>query len=321
MWFWLTFALLGLVVYLPICLALWYFIIMPLSSYLEKKGYNDTAYFTAIAGVVLLVAAAFLFHGGLFGWYDKIEKPDVITVSIDDEVKNEFFKQEEKDGELYLTFIDKDFSEYSDSHLKNSSGYIRFNIKNENAKKERANLKWNIEINGTTYERSTLPVSNEIHFLSDSFALKFGDSAATVKAKNDLGEITKKVHLKKLSTEEECKKAEFSSYSLCKKIADANARDAKKQEEANTKEKSNTPLNSSTPKSSTNNNSHANSSSCDYYQSGRCWDDVIEQAWEDGYMDAYYGGHSYYRDCDGECADIYEEAYERGNYYGNLEYK
>ena len=313
MWFWLSFLLLGMVVYLPLGMIIWFCLVVPFANWLEKRGNYDVAALMEIVSFVLLITCAVLVHGGFFGWYDHIEKPAEIIVYVDENVKNDFYKSEEIGGEINLTVSDKNFSEYNKSHLADN-GYIRFDITNKDAKKERANLKWVVEVNGKEYERNDLPTGTEIHLFDDSFALPVGKSTVKIVAKNNLGEATKTIVINKLSTEEECAKSDNAEVALCMKIKDSNLADAEKEAEKNS---SNSSSYSSTPSPAVPNRS---SNTCDYYEYDRCWDDVIEKAYEDGYQDAYYGHHSYYQECEGVCFDIYDEAYEKGYYYGRLEY-
>lgn len=315
MWFWISFALLGLILYLPIGFLIWLILIDPLSTAC-KKQWENISDLISIIGVILLFTGAFLFHGGLFGWYDKIEKPDTILASVDDEVKNDFYQYREQDGKIYLTVSDKNFSETNKSHLT-GSGDIHFNVKNKNAKKERANLKWTIEIDGTEYKRNTLPADTEIHLLSASFSLKVGETIAKVTAKNDLGEVSKTVVINKLSTESECAKSENAEVGLCKQLIAANQADAEAKAATETKNKSSSSTSSGTASSSTsrtNTSSGSSTTKCSYEAYGQCWDDVIEQAESDAWGDAYLYGDNFnrypsYRGCDGVCADIYDDAY------------
>ena len=58
-----------------------------------------------------------------------------------------------------------------------------------------------------------------------------------------------------------------------------------------------------------------------HYEYGQCWDELEEKAYDDGSMDAYFGGHGYYEGCSGVCEDIYEDAYYEGYWdYGGEDY-
>ena len=320
MWFWVSFVLLGLLVYIPIGVIIYLGINTIVAIF--TNGNDDIFEMSKMISGVVIVTVAILAHGGLFGWYDKIEKPDEIIVSVDDEVKNDFYKYEERDSVIYLTVSDKNFSESNESHLTDN-GNIRFDIKNANAKKERANLKWTMEIDGKEYERSTLPTGTEIHLLSDDFSLKIGESTVKVKAKNDLGEITKTVVIKKLRTEDECRKEENAGVLLCKKVAEANLADSEKKAEAEAKKQKQSSPSTSNPVYTYETSvldGTADTTNCDYVKYGKCWDNVLEQAYEDGTLDAWLNedgflGYPHYQGCEGVCADIYDDEYWKGYYY------
>ena len=314
MWFWISFVILGMLVYLPIGALFVCLVVVPLEVCFSKRG--DLSEFTVPIAVVLLSVAAILFHGGLFGWYDKIEKPDEIIVSVDSEVVNDFYKREDHDGKVYLTVTDKNFSETTKSHLIDN-GYIRFKVGNENAKKERANLVFTVKINGKEYKRDDLPAGTETPLFGDAFALPFGETTVEVTAKNDLGEVAKTVVVNKLRVESECAKAENAEVRLCKKFAAANLADAEEKANAKASAESGGPASQNTYVYTAGDDSlkgSDNTANCDYVKNGKCWDEVIEQADEDGWGDAYYYGDDFgkvllYRGCEGECADIYDDAY------------
>ena len=79
----------------------------------------------------------------------------------------------------------------------------------------------------------------------------------------------------------------------------------------------NSPKPTETLKPSTNQSAPSNSSStCHHYEAGRCWDNLEDEAYNQGQDDKYYGryGASYYEidDCDNLCKDILEDAYNEG---------
>ena len=325
MWFWISFLLLGLVAYLPVGAILWAALMSAVVVFTKNKESAFEISEVVIGG--MLTVLALLFHGGLFGWYDKIEAPNGIVVSVDDEVSNDFYRYEEKEGKIYLTVTDKNFYESNESHLVDN-GDIHFGVQNENARKERANLKWTIKIDGKEYERDSLPAGTETHLFGESFSLKTGENVAAVTAKNDLGEVTKTVIINKLSTEAECAKSENSGVGLCKNLVAANLADSEKKAEEEAKRQAKKEAMEQNKKSysgsSTNDSSEldgtADTTNCDYAKYGKCWDDVLEQAYEDGTMDAYlnengYIGNPHYQGCEGVCTDIYDDEYWKGYYY------
>ena len=302
MWFWISFLLAGIFIYFPVGLLLW-----AAAAAVSKSSVGPTIF------GVLLVVLAFLFHGSLFGWYDHLEAPSGISITIDSAARNDFFSYEEKDGKSYVTLTDTQFSEKEETHLSSNSGSIRFDVKNKDAKKSRANLKWTITIDGKEYERNTIPAGIETRLFSDNFSLKIGETVATITAKNDLGEFTRTIVINKLSTETECAKSENAEMSICQQVAEARSADA---EEAAAKQAAKEAAKQKTSTTTNNNTSSGitSTSTCGYYRYGKCWDDVIERAAEDGAMDGWlfgsdYDRYSYYDGCEGVCTDIYEDSY------------
>ena len=239
------------------------------------------------------------------------KKPEAIELRFDSFYDDSFFKDEEKDGERIITISDKTYSVYSDSHYTSNPGKIQLLVDGM----KNSDLDWSIEIvdnkQTRTIERDNLPAGTEIHLFADSFALDYGENKITATAKNSKGSTELKFKIIKLSTEEECAKAENSEKQTCKNIADANKADAKKKAEKEEEQKKNV------------NNNFSGSSSivkngCLHYSYGKCWDELEDRAYEDGYRDGMNGnGHSYYDPgCTGICEDIYEDAYEEGNYDG-----
>lgn len=57
-------------------------------------------------------------------------------------------------------------------------------------------------------------------------------------------------------------------------------------------------------------------SGCIHYEAGRCWDEIEDEAYENGRWDrdfgSYGGGYNPPNDCTGICEDIYDEAYTQG---------
>ena len=173
-------------------------------------------------------------------------------------------------------------------------------------------MKWEIEIDGEKYERDSLPAGTEIHLFSPDFSLKVGESVAKVTAKNDLGEFSKTFVINKVSTETECAKTENAEKNICAQIAAANQADAEEKAKAVKNQGSaSNPVYDYTPSTL---DGTTDTTNCSYVKYGKCWDNVIEQADNDGAMDAYlnedaYFGNPNYQGCEGVCADIYEDVY------------
>ena len=98
MWFWISFILLGLVLYIPLGILIILFIFFPIAGFLNKKNNPAIFNFAMNGGMVVLFIAAILVHGGFFGWYNQAESPFGINVWVDRSVENDFYRREEKNG-------------------------------------------------------------------------------------------------------------------------------------------------------------------------------------------------------------------------------
>ena len=86
-----------------------------------------------------------------------------------------------------------------------------------------------------------------------------------------------------------------------------------------------TPEETKTPdyseKSDSGSSADSTESRCLHYEEGQCWDEVEEEAYSAGYLDATDGsGHMRYTGCSGICEDIYADAYDEGYYDGENDY-
>lgn len=254
--------------------------------------------------VVLLlfffIGLPLLIIGGLFGWFKPA--PGNILMTIDSSIEtSDFYKYEEKDEKPYITIQDKEYSIRNDNYLKNSSGKITFLT--SNYQRTPSDIEWEIEVqNGSNqpqkYERNTIPAGIEYHVFDSNFSLGYGENKIKVTAKNNKGSETFELVIKKLNVEEECAKSENKEVSICKSVKASKETDAKKKSENSTK---------------SNNGTSVKKNSCVHYEYGKCWDELEDRAYEDGYRDAMNGSHSYYDpDCTGHCEDIYEDAYYDG---------
>ena len=96
MWFWISFILLGLVLYIPLGILIILFIFFPIAGFLNKKNNPAVFNFAMNGGMVVLFIAAILVHGGFFGWYNQAESPFGINIWVDRSVENDFYRREEK---------------------------------------------------------------------------------------------------------------------------------------------------------------------------------------------------------------------------------
>ncbi len=286
------------------------------------KNKNDFAALKSILIIFPIFVISILWVGGtMLHWFDKVEAPTGIRVEVDNEIgPSDFNKTEEKDGKLYITLQDKKYSTSTDSHLEGSDVYVRFYTENVAASKSPAKLKWAIEITNSnndvqTFERDTLPAGTELHIFDPSFSLGYGKNKVKITATNRAGSFSREIVINKVSVENECEKSENKDAEICKNVREAKESDAKKKAE---QEKKDEELRKSWQKNtnssnSTNNGTSIKKNSCVHYEYGKCWDELEDRAYEDGYRDAMNGNHSYYTPgCTGQCEDIYEDAYYDG---------
>lgn len=275
---------------------------------------NNDEIFSKLIGI-LLFAGFILIVGGMFGWFK--QAPGKISMEIDFSLESDDFYNYEEHGEKpYITVQDKVYSATGDSHLKENLGEISFKAKNY--KKTSSDVEWEIEVRGDsnkskTYKRSTITAGTDFVLFGDDFSLFRGENQIKVTAKNEKGTETFELVVYQVSVEEECAKEENAEVSICSELRTSQEADAKKREEQEKKDEEtrNFWQNHSSSSSSTGN------SGCTHYEYGKCWDELEDRAYDDGYRDAEYGGHSYYDpDCTGVCEDIYEDAYEEGLYDG-----
>ena len=295
MWFVISFLLL----WTPILLVIFRFIVLPIMNGLTEKRVNDGLVF-GLFGMILvaLIVLAVFAHGYFFfDWGEPV--PNEITYNPSWEItSNAFYKREEKNGMDYLTFADS------------ANGKIEFRVANIDYSKQEK-LEWKIVVTSETGETKE-PEGNLIHtnkyydfLISKEGDLFYGANKVSVSASNKRGTATKEFVINRLSLNEECKKPENSELRVCRKEEDV-------KEEHD--------LNNSSSDTGNPGGSSGVSGGCVHYEFGECWDEIEEQAYDDGYLDASYGaGHIRYTGCSGICADIYEEAYEKGYYDGEYD--
>lgn len=135
--------------------------------------------------------------------------------------------------------------------------------------------------------------------------LEYGENKMRIVAENVSGAATKELIIQKVTLESVCLGNE-------KYKSDLACDDFYEDE---------TPVDLSTPSSDPNPNSDSQVpvvNQCIHYENGVCWDELEEQAYDDGRWDKAYGhygdGYNPPDDCTGFCADLYDDIYEEGFY-------
>ena len=142
-----------------------------------------------------------------------------------------------------------------------------------------------------------------------------------ITAKNKAGTDTKTLivtryplyHACALYSENHPGKSSTEDVGLCKERAEYNEKHKPSTTTTTTTTTTSKPSSSS---SSNKPSSSTTGSVCYHYESGRCWDDIENEAYSSGMWDKNYGyeGGSYAppSGCTGVCEDIYEDAYYQG---------
>ena len=222
MWFWISFILLGLVLYIPLGILIILFIFFPIAGFLNKKNNPAIFNFAMNGGMVVLFIAAILVHGGFFGWYNQAESPFGINVWVDRSVENDFYRREEKNGQIYLTVTDKNYSPHLPNFLE-SNGKIHFDVTNRAAENKHLDLTWTVELDGQKYQRNNLPTDSDSTLFGPGFSLKYGENIVKVTASNSLGYYTATLVVNRLRLEELCSNSENQKVHICEQISEAKA--------------------------------------------------------------------------------------------------
>ena len=274
-------------------------------------------------GTVLIAVLSFFFFigfplfviGGILGWFRPAPGKILMTIGSSIET-SDFYEYKEQNGKPYITIQDKEYSMYEDDFLKDLNGNLSFLA--SNYQRTPSEIDWEMEIqNGSSapqkYKRSSIPAGIEYHIFEPNFSLGYGENKIKVTAKNNKGTETFELVVIKINVKEECAKSENADVSICKSVkASKEAYEKKKTENSSN-------LSSSSNKTSSGSGTSINKKGCVHYEYGKCWDDLEDRAYENGYRDAMNGGHAYYDpDCTGHCEDIYEDAYYEG--YENGQY-
>ena len=229
MWFWISFILLGLVLYIPLGILIILFIFFPIAGFLNKKNNPAVFNFAMNGGMVVLFIAAILVHGGFFGWYDRAESPFGINVWVDRSVENDFYRREEKNGRIHLTVTDKNYSPHSPNFLE-SNGKIHFDVTNRAAENKHLDLTWTVELDGQKYQRNNLPTDSDSTLFGPGFSLKYGENIVKVTASNNLGYYTTSLVINRVRTEDICNEESNQKVSMCENILSAKESEAKKKQ-------------------------------------------------------------------------------------------
>ena len=232
MWFWISFILLGLVLYIPLGILIILFIFFPIAGFLNKKNNPAVFNFAMNGGMVVLFIAAILVHGGFFGWYNQAESPFGINVWVDRSVENDFYRREEKNGQIHLTVTDKNYSPHSPNFLE-SNGKIHFDVTNRAAENKHLDLTWTVELDGQKYQRNNLPTDSDSTLFGPGFSLKYGENIVKVTASNSLGYYTTSLVINRLRTEDICNEESNQKVSMCENILSAKDSAAKKKQASN----------------------------------------------------------------------------------------
>lgn len=179
---------------------------------------------------------------------------------------------------------------------------LRITVEPEEAwqKKADAHLKIIAE-DGTEEEKMDSSGSIWIHARN----LKYGKNKLRIVAENVSGTATKELIIQKVTLESVCLGNEkYKSDSACDDFYEDEAP---------------VDLGAQSWNTGLNNTSQpATGNHCYHYENEVCWDELEEQAYDDGRWDKAYGrygdGYNPPDDCTGFCADLYEDAYEEGFY-------
>lgn len=166
-------------------------------------------------------------------------------------------------------------------------------------------------------DRNTLVLTNN--------NFNHGETRFSVIAKNEAGDSTEqKFIVKKSSVAEVCREKgqqnnnDFSNLtkSMRKYCEGWYQYEQRKNTQNNSGTKKENTDSNSNSSSTTNPSSTTGSNVCVYYEAGRCWDDLENDAYDSGSWDSYFGheggGYNPPEGCTGICEDIYEDAYYEG---------
>lgn len=178
---------------------------------------------------------------------------------------------------------------------------VRVTVEPKEAWQKKADAHLKIIAEDGTEKAEKLDGSGSIWFHARD--LKYGENKMRIVAENVSGTATKELIIQKVTFESVCLSNEkYKSDSKC---------DDFYEEE--------TSVDLNTPSSNSNSNSSAQVpvvNQCVHYENGVCWDELEEQAYDDGRWDKAYGrygdGYNPPDDCTGFCADLYDDIYEEG---------
>lgn len=325
---------------------MWTFILIALLCFVIYCVYGFCAAFGesgsvvgAILSLLILLGAGHAWLCSHVWWYgEKVEAPEIVINFKDgflSETNPEPLLGEEiikdSDGNYYVTLTDHRIN-YSDDYDKTPD--LEITISPKNATLEKGNPTLTItklaanKSSSHHYDNSDLKdqattLDKKFSFMIDGGDLRYNENADVeptkyrLTAKNKRGETSVFLTINRYPLYKACElydtnhpdRNAVNDVPLCKKRADD-------YEKKNT---SSSGQNNSTHGSFDylfDNNSGGTGSTCIHYEAGRCWDELEDQAYDDGYWDKNYGyhgaGYNPPDDCTGTCLDIYDDAYYEG---------
>lgn len=290
-----------MLIFFLICLFVW------LLAWLCQRGK-----YGIITATVLLFISLHIWASSTLTWYGKqvvspkislqiVGSPEPLLGEMIEEVENNIY---------HITLTD---------HRLNASGYdrspnINVTITPENATTKKAKAQLTIKQTNNT---STRDLSTT---MKERFSYTIGGSDLinnevqgteptifNITAENAVGKTTIQLVVTHYPLYRACTlysethpgRSSIEDITLCRERADADSQ-------------SNKPASNNSTGTSTN----KTPSSCFHYEAGRCWDEIDDKAYDDGYFDGRYGsvgsGYNPPEDCTGLCLDIYEDAYYEG---------
>lgn len=287
-----------------------------------------------ILNIFIILVASHAWLCANVSWYGQKVEPPAISVTVNGEpVLGEEAKLCD-DGKYYITITDHRL--YADDW--DDSPDIKIQISPDSAQLKKAKLK--LEVVQAAMKNPPTWISQEerkgktdsstsvFTYTIDGSKLRMNESAKVeptefiITASNVAGQDTKTLVVIKYPLYYACEKYtndhpghnSVDDIPLCRQRSEYSSKSTNNSNNSSNSSNSNLPSNTSKP---TNNSSGSNhSSSCTHYESGRCWDDLENSAYDSGQWDKNFGhhggGYNPPDDCTGICLDIYDDAYYEG---------
>lgn len=285
--------------FIPLCIVL----VIYLVYYFKNQIYRQSSLVLIILSVATIISG-FCFFGTL---NNTTPETAVAAPIIKLQIKHYGFLEDSEyvqeysgssDEPIIIKMSDNIYYAVSSNEKGNKDRFeIRAQENSDNPSKEDVK----ITLSGGKQLENT---SGYISLSNQDFPL--GETKFTITASNSAGEVSQVVIVRKISVSDKC-----TSYNNdFAKLADSLNTYCKAWKSYIDK--------NNTPASSTNQSSPSSSTgtTCRHYESGRCWDDLEDEAYSQGQYDKHYGryGTSHYEpdDCDSLCQDILEDAYNEG---------